>query len=64
VKADAQVSVHAQGAPIIQVLTDILRPLGLTITYARGEEFDGVTVVPQAPWLNQNLFFTVPRIAR
>ena len=59
VKADTKVSVHAEGAPIIQVLTDVLRPLGLTITYARGEEFSGVTVIPGPPWLGPNLPFSL-----
>jgi len=47
VKADKKVSVHAKEAPIIRVLTDVLRPLGLAITYAEGDEFAGVTVVPR-----------------
>jgi len=51
--------VHAKAAPLIQVLTDILKPLGLTITYARGEEFSGVTVVPGPPWLSPNLPFSL-----
>ncbi len=46
VTADPTVSVHVQGAAILRVLCDILRPLGLTITYARGDDFHGVTVIP------------------
>jgi hypothetical protein len=51
VKADKKVSVHAKDAPTIRVLTDVLGPLGLAITYAQGGEFDGVTVVPRSPRL-------------
>jgi hypothetical protein len=51
-KAETKVSVHAKEAPIIRVLTDILRPLGLAISYDRGEDFDGVTVIPGYGLLN------------
>ena len=49
VKADTKVTVRVREAPILRVLPGILRPLGLTISYARGDEFAGVTVVPLQP---------------
>jgi hypothetical protein len=59
VKADTKVSVHAKEAPIIRVLTDILRPLNLSITYAGGDEFNGVTVVPSIPMLQSIPFLNL-----
>jgi hypothetical protein len=49
VSGDARVSMQAVHAPLHQVLRGILRPWGLTITYGRGDDFDGITVVPVFP---------------
>jgi hypothetical protein len=48
IKRDTNVTVSLKQAPIHQVLQTVLLQLGLMAKYEKGEDFDGVTVVPLA----------------